>query len=231
MTVVAICVPSTDMVHADFAMSLAALAHQSNAILEIDQQSFEPIPICLVNVRDSLLIGSRNRAVDEARALGATHMLFIDSDLILHRQTLRRLLAFDRDIVGGTYVKRRPPHPLLGKGVDGRDLADIVAGEAVKPGELLEVGALPGGCLLIKMSVFDAFNGDLPFQTPVTRVEGQPPQIEGEDYFFCRRARELGFKVWLDWVTSFHIQHLGQQAFGIPAKRVETAEDAHAAVH
>ena len=59
---VAICIPSGDMVHADFAMSLAALSYQAGPF-EQGGQSFEAIPIALINVKDSLVASGRNKLV------------------------------------------------------------------------------------------------------------------------------------------------------------------------
>ena len=82
------------------------------------------------------------------------YLFFIDSDIVLHPHTLRRLLAHDKDIVGGTYVQRVEPHALLGKDVHGVPFASNPEVQ-IQPGALLEVSALPTGCLLVSMAVFD----------------------------------------------------------------------------
>lgn len=227
MNRVAICIPSGDLVHADFAMSLAALTYQCGPI-EVNGERFEPVPVALVNVKDSLVVSGRNKCVAEARLLDVTHVLFVDSDIVLHPHTLRRLLSHDRDIVGATYMQRAEPYALLGKGLDGKPLAETITNTRVTAGDVSEVSALPGGCMLVKMAVFDAFAvNDLPFQTPLMqRPDGSGPQIEGEDYFFCRRARELGFSIWLDWASSFQAVHLGQAANKIPVARTQEASNA-----
>ncbi|CAJ0778823.1 hypothetical protein LMG7141_00804 [Ralstonia condita] len=224
---VAICIPSPDMVHADFAMSLAAMAYRCSGFTQGGQQ-FEAIPIAIINTKGSLVANNRNRLVKEARELGVDYLLFLDSDMVFHVDTLRRLLSHDKDIVGGTYIQREDPHRLLGKTVDGQMLHEAMSGLQVDLGGLMEVGALPGGCLLVKMSVFDDMV-HLPFQTPA-HFENEEPWIEGEDYFFCRMAREAGNQVWLDWSVSFHLRHIGQTHNAIPAVQVQP-EEAHAIVH
>ena len=88
---VAICFPSGDMVHADFAMSLAGMCAESGRI-----------HTTLINTKSSIVAEARNRGVELAREFGATHLLFLDSDMVFPRATLQRLLARDQgDKSGG----------------------------------------------------------------------------------------------------------------------------------
>jgi hypothetical protein len=221
---VAICIPSGDMVHADFAMSLSALAHQCGPV-QWGQQKLDPIGLALVNVKDSLVVCGRNKLVEEALALGVDYLFFLDSDIAFHPMTLRLLLERDKDIVGATYIQRKSPHVLLGKALDGRALPEALQGTATVGRELLEVSGLPGGCLLVKADVFRALSeryGDLWFQTPqYWNDEAGQYLIKGEDYFFCERARMSGYQVWLDWQPSFYITHIGQSANKIPAVKMQ----------
>jgi len=41
-------------------------------------------------------------------------------------------------------------------------------------------------------------------------------EIVGEDYVFCDRAREAGFRIWCDAALSLEIAHLGQQVCRVP---------------
>ena len=222
MKTVAICFPSGDMVHADFACALAALAYRCGPFMQ-DGKKHEPIGLAMVNVKGSLVVNNRNKAVDEARKLGVEYLFFVDSDIVVHPWTLRRLLEIDKDIVGATYIQREEPHMLLGKAADGRLLAEVLQGMPVTTSEPMEVGALPAGCLLIKMSVFDSLQQPY-FQTPAHVTDGEP-WIEGEDVFFCRTAREAGHKVYLDIATSFAIGHIGQHVNSIMTSQVQPEEE------
>lgn len=224
---IAICVPSGDMVHAGFAMALAAMTYRCSAFVQ-DGHQFTAIPIALVNTKGSLIVNNRNKAVEEARALGVDYILFLDSDVIVHPFTLRRLLDHDQEIVGATYIQREEPHRLLGKSVDGVPLDEAIYGLPLETTELMEVGALPAGCLLVKMSVFNAMDKPY-FQTPAHCTNGEH-WIEGEDYFFCRTARNIGRKVYLDWATSFALGHVGQRVNTIPTTQVNQ-EPANAIAH
>jgi len=56
---------------------------------------------------------------------------------------------------------------------------------------------IPTGCLLINMGVFDKLSK--PYFRFETDANGA---IVGEDYVFCDRAREAGFRIWCDAVMS-----------------------------
>lgn len=204
---VGICVPSGDMVHADFAMALAALCFSART------------PIAILNAKGSLVVTNRNTLVDEAAKLDCEWLLFLDSDLLVPRDVIAHLLAHDKDIVGATYCKRVSPYEVLGRTLDGGQLEAATG--------LVEVAGLPTGCLLVRRTVFEQLRKPY-FRTPAHEdgeVEGLPAHIEGEDYYFCRVAREAGFSVWLDVDLTMKIGHIGQQVFAIPTHE-EVIDDA-----
>jgi hypothetical protein len=191
---VAVCFPSGDMVHADFALSLAGLC-----------ASAHPIDTPIVNAKSSIVAEARNRCVELAREQDADFLLFLDSDMVFPRNALQRLLAHGKDIVGATYPKRVPPYEILG--------AAVPDGSVESNGALLEMLHLPTGCILIRMAVFDAMTGpNFRF-----RVDPDTGAIVGEDYDFCDRARAVGFTVWCDSRLSFEIGHIGQGVHRLPA--------------
>ena len=185
---VAIGIPSGDMVHADFAMRLATLCMNPGA------------RCCLVNAKSSLVMLGRNQIVAAAQAAKATHLLFLDTDLVFPADTLIRLLAHDRDIVGGVYRQRVPPFHPLGVTFEGE--------HTFVTNGLRRMKIMPTGCLLIRMSVFDRLTK--PFFN--TRVEGE--KIVGEDVDFCLRAAAAGFEIWCDGDLSREVGHMGQTVVG-----------------
>lgn len=185
---IAVAVPSGDMVHADFAMRLANFCINPGA------------RIFLINVKSSLVMVARNQCVEAARLAKATHLLFLDSDILFPADTLTRLLAHNKDIVGGLYVQRAPPHHPLGLTIDGRH-------EMVATG-LQKMQTMPTGCLLLKLSIFDK----LP--KPWFNTQAVGDKIMGEDFYFCERATAAGFEIWCDGDLSRELGHIGQKAFG-----------------
>ena len=195
---VAICFPSGDMVHADFALALAGLCNTT-----------PPLETPIVNNKSSIVAAARNDGVRRAREFGCNHILFLDSDMTFPRTTLHRLLLHGEAIVGATYVKRVAPFALLGAALEAQPTVD---GRG-----LTEMRRIPTGCLLIRMSVFDALAK--PYFCYLTDEAGG--EIVGEDYVFCDRARAAGFRIWCDANLSLEIAHLGQQACRVPGAELE----------
>ena len=66
-----------------------------------------------------------------------------------------------------------------------------------KPGSLVEADYVPGGCLLIHRSVFEQMNqaGIKRYFEWTLQVDSEPPGSgRSEDFEFCFKARQLGFK-------------------------------------
>jgi hypothetical protein len=187
---VIIAVPSGDMVHAQFAQCLADLGHHCR---ELD--------LATVSCRSSIVAQARNIGVAKAQERGADWLLFIDSDMTFPPDSLERLLAHDKDVVGAIYVKRVPPHTPLGIAVSPPEVEG--------PHGLLEMLRLPTGMLLIRMAVFQRLS------RPYFRfaVNEATQEVVGEDYVFCDHVRAAGLRLWCDCDLSREIGHLGQQIF------------------
>lgn len=185
---VAICYPSSDMVHADFTLALAGLCLAAH-----------PLPVTVINAKSSIVAEARNNGVAEARDSGAEYLLFLDSDMVFPLTLLHRLLLHRKDIVGAIYTRRQPPFSLLGHTLDNHPDADASG--------LVEMARLPTGCLLIRMAVFDALSKPY-FFFGVDHDEGT---LLGEDYAFCDAARAAGFRIWADLNLSQEIGHIGQR--------------------
>lgn len=208
---VAICVPSGDTVHKGFAMALAAMTYWSGA-----HHGMQAIPIALVGTEGSLIVRNRCEAIAQAQGLQVDYVLFLDSDMQFPPFTLRRLLGHEKDIVGCTYVQREEPHRTLGKWAEGAVLTTD---------QLHSVDALPAGCLLIKLSVFDGAVRPY-FRTPAHEAQGDDPEwFQGEDYYFCEQAKARGHEIWLDVELSMQLGHIGRKVNSIAVQSVAQLEE------
>lgn len=198
---VAISFPSSDMVHADFALALAGLCN-----------STQPIETSLVNNKSSIVAMARNNGVKCAQDMHADFILFLDSDMTFPRSTLHRLLAHRKDIVGATYTKRVSPFTLLGAVYDREQAVDECG--------LIRMRHMPTGCLLIRMTVFEKLSSPH-FRFLTNEATGE---IHGEDYVFCDRAHDAGFEVWCDAALSLELGHIGQRIFRFSADGDKSAD-------
>ena len=194
MTHITIGVPSGDLVPVDFAIALSGLIAHSLARGQLVE---------LINSRNSLLPRSRHRIVKAAIAQGATHVLFLDSDMVFPRNALDVLLHAKREIVGCNYLTRQPPFKPTARDDDFTPIR-LNASSGIS-----EVAYIATGCLLVTLKVFQAIG------TPYfdTRYLPAKDDWEGEDYHFCRRARELGYRIYCHHELSERVGHIGQRTY------------------
>ena len=147
----------------------------------------------------------KNKAIEAFLKSDYTHLFFVDSDVILHPDTVAHLLSLDLPIVSEVFWTRwqneqdvwMPQvwdvHPYAFNSID-----NILALRA--PG-VRQVGGL-GACTLIRRDVFEA---GVNF-SPVAGL-----QFEGEDRHFCVRAAAAGFSLHADTSYSpFHVYRKSQ---------------------
>jgi intein/homing endonuclease len=136
---------------------------------------------------------ARDKAARVAMMNGARWLFFTDSDIIMPPDTLPRLIAHDKPIVGGLYARRHHPpfNEMLRLTPEGQ-LAPIQAGQYT-PGELTSCDAVATGCLLVRTDVFEKIK---PFKMTIDGVECPPawflwtvdrlpPPSMSEDFAFC----------------------------------------------
>jgi hypothetical protein len=184
---VAIGLPTLDMIYTDFALCLITMLAAPRAC-----------GIGIANMRLSYVPVARNKIVEQAQGMRATHLLFLDHDMTFPAETLSRLLAWKRDIVCATYARRGSdsPSPPLGRRIGARRVEG-----------LQEVDRVPTGCLLITMAVFDKLTRPY-FRCLYDEATGS---VTGDDFVFSDRSRAAGFKLYCDLDLSKEIGHVGQK--------------------
>lgn len=179
-----IATPTRDSITAGTATDLIGITR-----LHPDDTKFTAIPgIYIANLR--------NQAVTMARSLGASHLLFIDSDMRFPPSTLDRLLAADVAIVAANYAQRTMPIWSVAR-VEGKPFSSFG-----RHG-LQSVESVGCGVMLISLGVFESLPKPW-FDTPYSAT--YETQL-GEDVFFCQQARANGFDVWIDHDLSNEVRH------------------------
>lgn len=185
---IVICTPTRDTVNAGFAYDLVNLVrYNSDAVFAVTQGTY------LSNLRSLLVKTSLQN--------GASHILFIDSDMRFPHDSLDRLLAHDADIVGANYRQRTQ------EGFTARKDGSFITSKD-KTG-LEEVDTMGMGVTLIKADVFKKLPEpwfDMPFVGD---------KHVGEDVSFCNLARSHGFKIMVDHDLSQQIKHAGLIEFAL----------------
>lgn len=135
---------------------------------------------------------ARNRLVKDAREMGAKYLFFLDDDVLPPPEALMTLMWWRLPIVSGLYWAKTGNPAVWRKALEG---PNYVAYSPQPNDVLVEAHALPAGCLLIDMRVFDVipepwFVWDMP----------DPKTKKGlsEDFYFSRLASQHGFRLFLD---------------------------------
>ena len=185
---------------------------------------------------------NRNIAIQEGLKNGFDYMFFIDDDVMLRPDSMRRLYEHDVDIVTALYYMRNFPHtPIIFNHVDEIGRA---ATHYLQPSDsgLIEIlGAGLGACL-IKMDVFRKV------QAPWVRLGELEPDHWCDDLGFFRRCRDAGFKLYCDldvraghvasaivwpnylngrWVTTYDTYGIGSVSFPQKQSHFDTLQNAN----
>lgn len=157
----------------------------------------------------------------EALTWGATHILFLDSDMCFAPWLLRRLLVCDKDIIAANAAMRNhfsPPRPAGGEifNTDGTISHRVYGTDGNEP---IEVNTVGFGAVLIRREVFERI--EKPWFMFTYRGEPKPDTDEfrasaysSEDYHFCIQAKKAGFSIWIDPVSTRHMGHVGGHVYG-----------------
>ena len=160
---------------------------------------------------------ARNSCAAKFLAGDATHLMFVDADIHFNPTDIVKLVAHDKDIVGGIYPQKTLPPKMVVNTLDN----------AKTEGDLVEVGTLGTGFMLIKRGVFehmiDAGTQKYTDSIGLSKAEDNHQydffnctiDSQGryltEDWSFCRKWRELGGAIWAD--TTIALAHVGYYRF------------------
>lgn len=150
-----------------------------------------------LSVHGQSIAYARNQIVEQALVHGATHVMFIDDDVIVKPDALFRLLAHDKDVVCGLQLTRNYPH---------LPLVDFGYRRFLKPSDrgLVKILSAGLGICLIKTEVFKAM------LKPWFRFGVIRPDHMDEDTSFFQHLDADGFEVYLD--TDCRVGHIASMA-------------------
>ena len=169
----------------------------------------------LIQASATLIDAGRNILVEQFLARKrATHLMFLDTDIVCAPNACRKLLSHDKEIISGLYFQRGgmqfpliysyqgrhrvsgkmcpaftpildPVHRYLSK--KRLPVSEITYATLEGNDGLIKIGGAGAGFLLVKREVFEK----IPY--PWFSFEKG-----GEDLYFCDKARKNGFEIWAD---------------------------------
>ena len=188
----------------------SGMVHVSYLISITDIQKIG-IPYTLMTIgNESLITRARNTIVSTFYAKSEfTHLLFLDGDVRIASEDVYRMLKHDQDVIGA-------PVALKGRKPDGSRVFNIgrPLGEQgpLHAVEHIGTAALMFSRRAVTALVDDAIAAKRVYTPNTFSTEEGIPSVHydifqtgvidneylSEDYWVCRRLRELGFSIWLD---------------------------------
>ena len=168
----------------------------------------------LIGTNESLVTRARNEMTATFLATAHSHMMWLDADIEFTPEDVAAVHNLDADIGVGVYAMKKRDAQWFAAWKDGALVKDLDQYKGP-----IEVDYAGTGFMLIRRNVIQSLsktaesyegpNGRVPalYMTPINN-DG----FESEDYHFCRKAREAGFKIIMD--PSVRLGHWGQYRFG-----------------
>lgn len=204
-----------------YALSLANTMH----LLALHQIEVQP----MITASGSLLVAERNRIVQSFWESDCTHLLCIDGDLGWPAQAVLAMLESKKEFVAGVYPARGVEKTFLFRPECHSD------GRIVQDKHLLKMQYIPAGFMLIAKSAIAKMRDAHPdlYYEPKDKSAANPQpgycffntevwdgEFWGEDFVFCRKAREAGVEIWVDPLIQFdHAGTIGMMAESLSANR------------
>ena len=152
----------------------------------------------------------RNRIALDTLAGDYDYLLSVDSDIVLPRDSLRKMIQADKDMVSGLYIQRIPnTHTVELYGVTPGGGRANIPYHLLRDRGLVEVAGCGFGCVLIKRRVLEG----VPHPQFVYHQALTHRDTVSEDVDFCVKATNNGFTIWAD--TSILCDHLGNTTYRV----------------
>lgn len=196
---IAIAVPTRDLAASEMAHSwVKMVAHFCTHFVGKGQAD-------IINLTDlgTLLPEMRNNLAQVAIDLGATHILWLDSDMTFPVDMIERLYQHGKPIIGANYSQRKEPaKPVCCK--DGYWVYTEEDSTGIEQVDFVGMGAM-----MVETAVYE----NLPKPWHSLGWNEAKQTVIGEDVYFCRKALGIGATAWVDHDLSKEIGHIGYRTF------------------
>jgi len=205
-----VAVPSHDVVPVLWAHDFANLASYSAGVFtaNVFRDPEMEFQFGLALQMGTYLHEMRNEVLAAALESGATHLLWIDSDMRFPKESLLRLLGHNKAMVGINYSQRGLPES--GRPPDFVAIKDIEGAKKLRTTEvsagLEKVESLGFGLVLMDLRRLAPKLGERPWFDFARRPGGQ---LIGEDVFFCQKLTKAGVSIYVDHDLSRECAHIG----------------------
>lgn len=176
-------IPATDSVCTTFLRTMLIR-------MEEWSQIFELVPIIETCIP---IDEARNKIVEAAIVAKCDYIFFIDTDTIIERGQLEKLLSHDKDAITGVSYMRNTPHfSLIRKKISYRLYSPIEPSGT----ELIKIDGAGFGCFLIKVAAFEKIEYPW-FRFHFFKFKDQWRHL-GEDLFLCEQLQNAKIDIYCD---------------------------------
>lgn len=194
---IAVCVPSMGTWDSKFGQSLSIMMAWTGFWRP---EGVKSVRIQLVNIESSMLVASRHQLCIEALRQGATHLLFLDSDIKFPKTLPQLMLNANKDVLAADYVVRTFPMQGVARDQQGKPF------NPMKGKGLREARFVGLGCVMIKAAVLKKLTPPLFMMEWIPEHNGYC----GEDVYFSQLLQQAEVKCWVDLDLSRKIKHVGK---------------------
>ena len=200
---VAVIVPSGTTWHAEFAVSLIGLMGYFPRNKVPGYRSSE---IRVVNIRSSLLPKSRLDGLKSAKAINASHLLYLDSDHTFPPYMLNKLLRWNKDIVAANCVTKSIPAMTTARYFNPSDPQGTpVFSDAGEMKILDRVWRVGTGVMLLSRKAYM----QIPHDAFAVKYMPGADTYQGEDWTMCEALEKAGVPIYVDHLVSREVGHVG----------------------
>lgn len=191
-----ICVPLYNVVPASFFVNFINRIHEL-----YDQNKYD----VQIYMRTSTIVDkARNDLVNMALKDNCDFVFFIDSDMLIPRGAIDKLINMDVNIASGLYFSKGKPYLPVARVKEGDKHFFL---EDFEFDQIIKVAGVGMGCCLIKTKVFKDLEFPY-FKLEWREHEGKKYQI-AEDLYFCEEANKKGYEIHLN--TGILCEHFGTE--------------------
>lgn len=185
----------------------------ATTLLKLHQHNIQLTPLIVRS--GSLLVAERNRIIQAFWESECTHLLCIDADLGWPAEAVVAMLDQDKEFIGGCYPAREP----LNQTKTFLFRPELTEDKKfIQEKHLLKMQYIPAGFILLSRSAIQKLRDTHKHlhYVPRSNLENNPPEgycffntevyegeFWGEDFVFCRLAREAGIDIWVDPLIQF----------------------------
>jgi len=149
---------------------------------------------------------AREKLAEIALSLNAKYIFWVDTDVIPPTDVIQRLMRHKISFVSGLYARRYHPcwNEMLvkAKNEKGEDGYISIPEGGYEKGSLVQCDAVGFGCVLMETDMLKDMEKPWFKWSEHSAIRGN-----SEDFYFCRRAKQAGYKIWVD--TSVVCRHMG----------------------